>query len=168
MKGQKGFTLVEVMIACAVLAILAAIAIPMFSGQSRKAKADTEVVPMFAELAIRQEQYKVDNSRYLTTAGCPASPSAVARDATSCVASGQPWNTLLVQLPTTKLRCSYAVTTGLGDTTVTNPSSFTFSSPPIPWYYIIATCDMDGSSAVTSMYFTSSVDSSIQKQNEGK
>jgi len=163
-----GFTLLEVMITCAVIAILAAIAIPAFSRESRRGKADTEIAPMFAELSVRQEQYKIDNSRYLTTAACPATPSAAGVSAAACVAAGQPWTTLRVVLPTQKLRCSYAITTGLGDVTVTNPSAFTFVSPPISWYYIIATCDMDGVAAVTSKYFTSSVDSSIQKQNEGR
>jgi prepilin-type N-terminal cleavage/methylation domain-containing protein len=168
MKAQQGFTLLELMIACAVVGVLAAIAIPQFSGESRRAKADTEIAPMFAELAVRQEQYKVDNSRYLTTAACPATPNVTGQNAESCVAAGQPWNTLRVMLPTSKLRCSYAMTTGLGDVAVTNPNGFTFASPPIPWFYLIATCDMDGVTSTTSRYFTSSVDSSIQKQNEGK
>ena len=168
MKALPGFTLLEVMITCAVLGVLAAIAVPQFAKESRRAKADTEIAPMFAELAVREEQYKVDTGRYLTAAACPASPLAQGQTATSCVASGQPWNTMGVQLPMSKLKCSYAITTGLGDTTVTNPSGFTFVSPTTTWYYVIATCDMDGTTSTTSRYFTSSIDSSIQKQNEGR
>jgi hypothetical protein len=58
--------------------------------------------------------------------------------------------------------------TGDGSSTVTNPSGFTFASPPQYWFYILATCDMDGSSAVNSTYFTSSVDTSIQALNKGR
>lgn len=168
MKALPGFTLLEVMIACAVLGVLAAVAIPQFAKESRRAKADTEIAPMFAELAVREEQYKVDTGRYLTAAACPSSPLAAGQTATSCVASGQPWNTMGVQLPMSKLKCSYAITTGLGDSTVTNPSGFTFVSPTTTWWYVIATCDMDGVTSTTSRYFTSSIDSSIQKQNEGR
>ena len=123
---------------------------------------------MFAELSVRQEQYKVDNGRYLTAPACPTTPAVRGQIATACVGAGQPWNTLRVMLPTSSLRCSYAMVTGLGDVAVTNPDGFTFASPPIPWFYIIATCDMDGVTSNTSKYFTSSVDSTIQKQNEGK
>src|SRR5687768_5712813 len=122
MKTQSGFTLLELMIAVAVIGVLAAIAIPHFSSESRRAKADTEIAPMFAELAVRQEQYKVDNGRYLTAAACPATPKSAPQTADACVAAGQPWNTLRVLLPTSTLRCSYAMTTGLGDAPVSNPS----------------------------------------------
>lgn len=41
--GNKGFTLVELMIAVAVFAILAAIALPSYQSSINKSKADTEV-----------------------------------------------------------------------------------------------------------------------------
>jgi len=167
-RPQAGFTLIEVMVTCALVAVLSAIVVPMFFGESRKARAKAEISGVFAELAMREEQYKLDNAAYLVAAACPASPYAPGQDASACVASGQPWNTLRVILPQTKLACSYAITVGTSAMTPAPPAPFVMTKPPGSWYYIIATCDMDGASAVQSKYFTASNDTSLQIQNEGK
>ena len=72
-----------------------------------------------------------------------------------------------MRLPETNLYCSYAITTGSTAGT-NNPSGFTFTSPALPWFYILATCEMDGVTSTHSTYFTSSLDSKIQTQNDGK
>ena len=166
---EQGFTLMEVMITVAIIAILAAIAVPVFTKQSRKSKASSEANAVFAELSVREEQYKLENGAYLTAAACPAvsTISAKSQDATSCIASGQPWATMRVRLPETNLYCSYEITTGSTAGT-NNPSGFTFTSPALPWFYILATCEMDGVTSVHSMYFMSSVDSKIQSRNDGR
>lgn len=163
---ERGFTLIEIMIVVAVIAILAVIVIPSFQSESNRGRAKTEVTPMFAELQVREEQFKTENGAYASAVACPATPSPELQDASSCTATGGAWETLRVVLPLTSLRCSYEVTAGTASDAVTNPSGFTFQSPPMSWYYIIATCDMDGESG-DSTYFTSSVDSAIQSQNEG-
>ena len=155
------------MIVVAIIAILASIVIPSFSSDARKGKSTTEVAAFFAELAVRQEQYKVDNGSYLAAPACPATPSQTLQDVTPCVVALQPWNTLRVLLPQVQVYCSYAITVGLAADVVTNPNGFVFQSPPMPWYYILATCEMDGE-AGNSTYFTSSVNSAIQKLNEGQ
>jgi len=166
--SQRGFTLLEVMIVCAIVVVLAKIAIPSFFGESRKAKSDSEVAAMFAELSVREEQYKVDNAVYLAAAACPATTSASGSSSSACLGTGMTWTTLRVSPPESTLRCSYLIVQGDGAASVTNPSGFTFTSPPQQWFYILATCDMDGSSSVNATYFTSSVDSSIQSQNRGR
>lgn len=165
-RHEKGFTLLEVMITVAVIAILAAIAIPAFTKETRKSGASSEVAAMFGELAVRQEQYRLENGGYLATTACPSTPSAQPQDASACIASGSDWEKLRVRLPTETLRCSYVTEVGSG-TGTDNPEGFTFTSPPGSWFYIIATCDMDGDAATTSKYFVSSIDSKIQRQNEG-
>jgi prepilin-type N-terminal cleavage/methylation domain-containing protein len=165
-RHEKGFTLIEVMVTVAVIGVLALIAIPVFTKESRKSGASSEVSAMFGELAVRQEQYRLENGTYLATAACPSAPSAQAQDASPCIAPGTDWARLRVRLPTETLRCSYVTEVGSG-TGTDNPDGFTFSSPPGSWFYIIATCDMDGDGATTSKYFVSSVDSKIQSQNEG-
>ena len=154
------------MVVVALVAILATIAIPMFASEGRKAKAETEVAPLFAELQIREQQYKVDNNVYLAAAACPSAPSTTPQDVTPCRASGTPWDVLRVRLPRTTVFCSYAVVVGT-TTGTNNPQGFVFASPNMPWYYIVATCDMDGNST-PSTYFSSSVDSAIQKLSEGE
>jgi prepilin-type N-terminal cleavage/methylation domain-containing protein len=164
--GEQGFTLVELMVTVAIIAILAAIAVPAFTKESRKSKATSEVGAMFSELAVRQDQYKLENNAYLTTAACPSAPASNGQDASACINSGGVWEPLRARLPQTKLACSYAITTGTG-TGTSNPSGFSFTSPVTSWFYIIATCDMDGD-GTNALYFTSSVDSSMQKQQDGE
>ncbi|MGE0869911.1 MAG: prepilin-type N-terminal cleavage/methylation domain-containing protein [Kofleriaceae bacterium] len=164
-RTQQGFTLIEMMITVAIIAVLAVVVVPQFTGESRKSRASTEVNAMFGELAIRQDQYRVENGVYLATAACPATPSATAQDASGCIAAGTDWAKLRVRLPSEKLRCSYVTTVGTTAGT-NNPSGFTFTSPASAWYYIIATCNMDGTGG-NSTYFISSTSSAIQKLNEG-
>lgn len=163
-RGQRGFTLIEMMITVAVIAILALIVVPTFFKESRKTKSASEIAPMFAEFSIREEQYKVDNVGYLTTLTCPATPSPQGNAASGCT-SQVDWTSLKIAPSQTKLFCTYTVTAGVG--TGTSVAAFGWSSPPGSWYYIEAACDMDGDSAKDSSYFTSSSDTAIQKLNEG-
>ena len=65
MSNQKhrGFTLIELMIAVAVIAILAAIAIPNFSSHTIKAR-NAAAQAFLMDIAQRQEQYLLDNRSY--------------------------------------------------------------------------------------------------------
>jgi Tfp pilus assembly protein PilE len=76
------------MFVVAIIAVLAALAIPAFTEESRKSKAKSEVVAFFAELAAKEEQYKIDKDVYLASAVCPAATSTTGQSITGCVASG--------------------------------------------------------------------------------
>jgi len=167
-RDQRGFTLIEMMIVVAVIAILALVVVPSFFKESRKTKSASEISPMFAELMIREEQYKVDNGVYLDVAACPSPASAQGNPASACITAGTPgseWYQLHVNPPEATLYCSYVVVQG--NTAGTSVSPYVFTSPAMNWFYILATCDMDGDSATDSTYFASSIDSKIQKVNEG-
>jgi type IV pilus assembly protein PilE len=167
-RNERGFTMIEVMMTLAIIAVLAAVAIPNFLSESRKTSASSEVASVFAELSTKEEQYKIDQSVYLSAAACPAAPSSQPQDATSCTNAGQPWNALRISLPTTKLRCSYQVTAGATGTTPAPPAPFTMPAPAGGWYFILATCDMDDVSTSNGRYFTNSIDPKIQTDKEGK
>jgi prepilin-type N-terminal cleavage/methylation domain-containing protein len=166
-RSERGFTLIEVMMTVAIIAVLAVVVVPSFMKESRKSKASTEVGAVFAELAVREDQYKLENGVYLAATGCPGSTSPSGADASGCIATSGVWQPLRVRLPSTNLLCNYVITTGSG-TGTSDPGGFTFASPSGEWFYITATCDGDGDTTTNATYFVSSLNTTIQKQNEGR
>lgn len=67
-KNSGGFTLVELMIVCVILAILAAIAIISFTQYVRRAKV-SEAYTMLGEIRAKQEAYKSEFSQYADVSG---------------------------------------------------------------------------------------------------
>jgi type IV pilus assembly protein PilA len=65
-RGQKGFTLIELMIVIAIIGILAAIAIPQFAAYRKRAQ-DSAAKSALKNLATAQENYYVQNNRYTMT-----------------------------------------------------------------------------------------------------
>lgn len=163
------------MVVVAIIAVLAAIVVPTFTTESKKSKAKSEVGAMFAELAVREEQYKLENGSYLEAAACPpGAPASTPRDIASCTAASQPWDLLRVHAPSVgkdvtkqELYCTYEITTNLSASTT--PPAWGGFTPPgsnVSWFFILATCDMD-SNGVTSQYFASSENPKIVPHNDG-
>ncbi|MEO8806009.1 MAG: type IV pilin protein [Burkholderiaceae bacterium] len=73
MRRNKGFTLIELMIVVAIIAILSAIAIPSYSDYVRRSKI-TDAVATLAGMRVKMEQYFQDNRTYVgaCTAGTVA------------------------------------------------------------------------------------------------
>lgn len=169
---EAGFTLIEILVVVALVGILAAIALPSFAGESRKAKGDTEVAAFFGELKVRQEQYAVENGRYLSTGASesamfPATPSASAQTLGTLPAT---WQTLKVRTPESSARCAYVVIAGTRTDSAgaIAATTFGYTAPARNWFYVLARCDLDGSAAVDSFYFLSNDSSRIQKTNHGR
>jgi len=172
----SGFTLIELMITLAVIAILAVIALPSFFSESRKTKAFSEVQPMFNDLRIRLEQYLQENGRYPATIGedtlYPAAPSTTRQPLNPLPPA---WQAIKVRISgNDSVYCGYTWATGLandGANIGLQASVFGFGTPSPPstdWYYLLAKCDMDGDGATFSWYFASSTNPTILKLNEGK
>jgi len=70
-----GFTLIELMITVAIVAILAALALPAYSDYITRSKL-TEATNGLADFRVKQEQYYQDNRSYGTAAGCGANTSS--------------------------------------------------------------------------------------------
>ncbi len=157
------------MIVVAIVALLAAVVVPTFMGEGRKVKASTEVAAMFAEIMVKQEQYKLENGAYLAVPTCPATPSAKGQAITTCQALPS-WIALRILPPESKLKCSYTVTVGPAGTAPAPVTGFTLttSAPATGWHFVHALCDMDGNTAAYSEYLQSTLDMQIQKVNEGK
>jgi len=157
------------MVVVAIIAVLALVVVPSFMRESRKTKSQTEVQPMFTELANREQQYKQENGSYLAAAACPTTPSKSLQDISSCTAASTPWNTLRVVPHEMKLRCRYTVTIGAAGST---PAAPAFVSP-VPtsqaesWFFLLAECDANGNGTY-AQFFQSSWDARIQSSNEAE
>ena len=74
-RTQRGFTLIEAMVTVAIIAILAAIAIPNYRDYVTRGKL-TEAFGGLADARVKMEQYFQDNRTYATggcTTGAPSS-----------------------------------------------------------------------------------------------
>jgi len=74
MRNQQGFTLIELMIAVAIVAILSAIAIPQYSEYVTRSRI-TEASMTLSDQRLKMERFYQDN-RSFTPAGLPAACSA--------------------------------------------------------------------------------------------
>lgn len=177
-KPRGGFTLIEMMIVVAVIAILAIVVVPTFFRDSNKVKSGAEVTPTFTEIVTKLEQYKSETGRYVNTTTlqngtpvvCPSAPSKAGINPFS-EACGAVWTELRIQPPQALMRCSYEIEVGdVGDSySGTLPAGITFTAPTTTgWYTVLATCDADnqGVSSTNGKFFISSVDTTIQKVNE--
>ena len=153
-RDERGFTLIELMIVVAIIAILAVVVVPLFTGEAKKVKAKTEVSAMFAELAAKEERYKSENNAYLAVAECPTPVNATPKAASACQTVGAPWLSLGVIPPEQTLRCSYEVYEGDSATAPTAPSGATATVIPATyvatsWYMIHARCDIDNDGTIS-------------------
>ena len=166
-EAQRGFTIIELMIVVAIIAILAIVVIPSFIKEAKRASYQSEVHPMFAELGTREDQYKSERGAYLAAPACPAAANARGTDMTTATcATGTEWTALRIQSPEQKLKCSYVV---VKDAAGVNPSTnaawpswlATTLAPANPangWFFVVATCP-------ANEYFTASWDSKIRSQD---
>lgn len=63
LKSHKGFTLIELMVVIAILAIISAIAIPAYTGYVKTAKL-TEAYNNIASLRLAEEEFFIENNAY--------------------------------------------------------------------------------------------------------
>jgi prepilin-type N-terminal cleavage/methylation domain-containing protein len=169
-----GFTLLELVITLAVIAILATLALPSFLGETRMTKAGSEVRTLFSDLRIRLEQHLQEHGAYPPTAG-----ESIWNPAGSPGTTRVPFDLTIAQWQPLQLRlsgedtvyCRYTFATGSandGANIGPKAAGFGFAAPATGWYYLLAQCDMDGDPAVLSWYFASSTNPKIKALDEGR
>lgn len=158
---QAGFTLIEMMVVASIIGVLGSVVIPSFVRESKKARYDSEVSAMFAELSNREDMYKADKSKYHASAMCPSATSDNGTAASTCLTTTSDW-TKIKAAPTLKnLRCTYQVSTGCPTDTAVPPTGASFNRGVQSWYFIVANCGTGTNNLFT--YFTSSTNPKIQK-----
>lgn len=71
----RGFTLIELMVVVAVVAILMAIAVPAFTSQMRKSRR-AEAMSALSDLQLRQERWRSNHTLYMGTDSVAADVTA--------------------------------------------------------------------------------------------
>lgn len=74
MKQQSGFTLIELMVTVAIVAILASIALPSYRDYITRGKI-SEATAALADMRVKLEQYFQDNRTYVDAPVCTTPPS---------------------------------------------------------------------------------------------
>lgn len=93
-RSTAGFTLIEMMITVAIVAILAAIALPAYTNQIRKSRRGDAKIALL-DMAARQERYNTINFRYATAVTDLGYPGATI----SIPGTGTPYYTLSMNVP---------------------------------------------------------------------
>jgi prepilin-type N-terminal cleavage/methylation domain-containing protein len=168
---QGGFTLIEMAIVVAVIAVLASVAIPQFMSDEREATSDAEVAAMFSALAVAEQEYKLENGVYLSTGASESVtfPAIPGKSAQSLASPPATWTTLKVTPPSDTARCGYVVIAGVANAAPGPMASgtFGFTAPAQAYYYILAHCNLDGDATKDGYYFQSSTSSTIKSSNPG-
>jgi prepilin-type N-terminal cleavage/methylation domain-containing protein len=158
---QAGFTLLEMMIVVALIAVLAAIAIPAFSGESKKARAESEVMPFLVEIGNKQEAFAQTHPGYQSTLQWFTIPAGT-------------WTDLRIEPPNDKGRCIYFTRGGDASEAAGNlpdaelaACNISYDPPAMNFYYALAMCDMDGD-GINSCYMISSDNSTLTKIRPGE
>jgi prepilin-type N-terminal cleavage/methylation domain-containing protein len=174
-RRQGGFTLLEVMITCAIIAILASVVVPSLFDDGHKTRGISEVQTVFSDLRSRMDQYAMENGAYPTSIGEGTfHPSAPVPSGSPISPMPTAWTAAKIRLtnPSQEVSCAYTWVTGAKSdssaigTIAQTRFGFT-TAPAAAWYYLLAWCDFDDNSTVDSYYFSSSVDPTILKVDEG-
>jgi type II secretory pathway pseudopilin PulG len=173
----------------AILAVLAAVVIPNFMRESTKAKGRSETTAMFAEIAQKQEQFKLEHGKYMGditdsayegSTTCPATVPTTdynfANTTSGCLTTGSAWSAQRLDPTSSSMRCQYTIEAGVSGTTLSLPTGFRNSQGVLntdepalagAWWTIHAVCDESGNGGGNAEYYQSSVDRKIQAINEG-
>lgn len=176
--GRRGFTLIELMIAVAILAILASLAIVAYGRQTRKSRL-VQMRAMMQEIGSKLEVYESFAGSYRgadADAFCPANvgPSAVPFNVAGC-ANVLQWQELGINAtqPTYFQYQILAGGPGPGDD-CTKPGATTLSDQEVcgridnntHWWVIVARADQDGDGVFAEFVTDSTMAGQVYSRRE--
>ena len=169
-RGAGGFTLIETAIVVVIIAVLAAIAIPVFTSEARSSKSEAETSAMITALSLAEESYKLENGSYLSTGSSETDTWPVAPGPTPQALAPHPatWDAIKLVSPSDTARCAYVVVAGnAGDPAgAIATASFGYTAPATAsWFYVLAHCDQDNDTTVDGYFFKSNTDTTIKSVN---
>jgi prepilin-type N-terminal cleavage/methylation domain-containing protein len=180
---NRGFTLIELMIVVAIIGVLAVVAGTAYRKYMDSGRT-AEAMSMLGEIRAKEEAYRAEFSAYTNWGNNSEASSASLPtvDSQACAASGgkEPcgkaipttntyWNALGISAGRTTLQCGYITNSGAIGSTVTGTIGQGFlgsAAQTSPWWYAIAICDNDGSSATNATFSTASNTMGVFTQNE--
>ena len=175
--STRGFTLVELLIVVAIISVLAVVAGTAYRRYMDSART-SEAYAMLGEIRMKEEAYRAEKSSYYATSadealtnGWPIVDGAVKEPCFKVVAPlPAAWTNLGINPGKSALQCGYNVLAGLPSTgtlgTMGQGILGGATAPGTPWWYAVATCDNDGSTAKNATFTTGFNTTVVSTQNE--
>ncbi len=176
----RAFTLVELMIVVAIIGVLAVVAGTAYRRYMDAGRV-AEVNAMIGEFRMKEEAYKAEAGQYLattTTGETDFYPALLASGEPKLkfwqpLPAGSNWSALGISATRQQLYCGYVVVAGPGGSWPSiagtrGEALWNNTAPTTPFWYINASCDNDGNSAVNSTFTSGSNNTAVVTANEHK
>lgn len=125
-QASRGFTLIELMIAVAIVAILAAVSVPQYTGYITRSRIP-DATSMLATKQVQIEQFFLDNRTYAGAPGCTTDASASKYFTFACTSATAAGFTLAATGKSSMTGFTYTVNQA-GAKTTTVPTGWTGSA----------------------------------------
>ncbi len=165
--GQRGFTLIELMIVVVIIAILATIAVASYKRFSRRARVQ-EAIAFLGDVRIKQESYFQTYHRYVSSGSTPTSWHPQAMDwilggdtwGIDCNKPGDQqshpgWCSLGAGYPSNQEVQFQFVVVGRDPANPTTPPTQYIKRPTQDWWYARARADFDVDGKFSDIFLSS-------------
>ncbi|MFI5308225.1 MAG: type IV pilin protein [Polyangiales bacterium] len=162
---SPGFSLMELMIVVVITGVLAAIAIPTFSGYVQKART-SEATQFLGAVKLRQESYRAEFGQYAQYNG-NANPTAIvfvpdfatkthpSDSVPGSAVSGDPYFTIIGAKPDGPIRFAYGWAAGLPQNAAANVGGSPYNAPSDHYFVAQAIGDLNDDGVYCTFELTS-------------